>query len=157
MHLVEMNVPIVMCNRNKGIVMPSYESADAAGMDLQADIEEPFELGPGERRLVDTGIKIAVPQYFEMQVRPRSGLAHKHGLSVVNSPGTIDADYRGEIKVNLVNMGLFPVTITPLMRIAQMVLSPVTRARLIETDALSETVRGESGFGSTGTHYATSK
>jgi dUTP pyrophosphatase len=152
MHTLEVAMSVVMCNRNSDVVVPQYESYGAAGMDIQADIEESFVLGHGERRLVNCGFKLEVPKGFEVQVRPRSGLAHKYGLSIVNSPGTIDSDYRGEIMCNLINLGQEAITITPAMRIAQIVLSPVTRGVLIETQSLSSTERGENGHGSTGTH-----
>lgn len=133
-----------------GLKLPSYATAQSAGMDLSAALEESFELGPGERALIPTGLAIALPAGFEAQVRPRSGLAVKHGVTVINAPGTIDADYRGEVKVALVNLGQEPFTIERGMRIAQMV---VERFETIEWDVveqLDETERGEGGFGSTG-------
>jgi dUTP pyrophosphatase len=121
-------------------------------MDLTAarPADAPLSLAPGARALVPCGIAIALPEGFEAQVRPRSGLAAKHGLTVLNSPGTIDADYRGEIQVILINLGAESVAVTRGMRIAQMVVATVTRARLLEIDSLDQTVRGSGGFGSTG-------
>lgn len=121
-------------------------------MDLSACPEGglPIELPPGQVRLIPIGIAVAVPPGFECQVRPRSGLAIKHGVTVVNAPGTIDADYRGELMVGLINLGTRPFTIEPGMRIAQLVISPVARARLVEVSSLDETPRGRGGFGSTG-------
>lgn len=131
--------------------MPSYGSSEAAGMDLRC--RESFELKPLERKLVPTGIKIAIPVGYEGQVRPRSGLAMKLGLSLVNTPGTIDSDYRGEVGVLLINLGSDVVTILQGERIAQLVVCPIVRARLeqVEEAVLDRTERGEGGFGSTGT------
>ncbi|MBH0237728.1 dUTP diphosphatase [Methylobrevis albus] len=134
----------------EGLPLPAYETADAAGMDLRAAVEAPLTLPPGGRALVPTGLMIALPPGFEAQVRPRSGLAAKFGVTVLNSPGTIDADYRGEVKVILVNLGAEPFVIARGERIAQMVVAPVTRAELTETDSLDATARGAGGFGSTG-------
>lgn len=131
--------------------LPAYATADSAGLDLLAAIDTPIELAPGERRLVPTGLKIALPTGYEMQVRPRSGLALKHGITLLNSPGTIDADYRGEIGVILINLGTASFTIQRGERIAQMVLAPVSRLAWREqAEDLSTTARGEGGFGSTG-------
>lgn len=132
------------------IALPSYETLLSAGMDLSATVTEDLELRPGARALVPTGLRIALPPGYEAQVRPRSGLAAKHGLTVLNSPGTIDADYRGEIKVILANLGDETFTVTRGMRIAQMVVAPVTRVIWSERDALRDTERGGGGFGSTG-------
>lgn len=136
-----------------GLDLPSYETEQAAGLDLAAAVPhaEPMTLAPGERALVPTGFSMELPEGTEAQVRPRSGLAHKHGITVLNSPGTIDADYRGEVKVLLINHGQEPFEITRGMRIAQMVICPVSRAALAEVDELSGSARGEGGFGSTGT------
>jgi len=131
-------------------VMPLYQSEHAAGMDLHAAIERPITLAPGDIALVPCGFAIAVPVGFEAQVRPRSGLASKHGLSIPNAPGTIDADYRGEVKVPLINLGRVPFTVEPSMRIAQMVIAPVARCEIEEADSLAPTARGAGGFGSTG-------
>ncbi len=135
-----------------GLALPAYETADAAGMDLRAAVPdgEPMTLKPGERAMVPTGLTIALPPLHEAQVRPRSGLAAKHGVTCLNSPGTIDADYRGEVKVILINHGQEPFVIKRGERIAQMVIAPVTRAALVQVETLDETVRGAGGFGSTG-------
>ena len=130
--------------------LPAYESKAAAGLDLRAFIAQPIILKPLERKLIPTGLFIELPNGYEAQVRPRSGLALKRGLTVVNAPGTIDADYRGEIKVILVNLSLENFKIEPGQRIAQMVLCPVIKAELVEVDTLPESVRGSGGFGSTG-------
>ena len=142
-----MKVKIV--NRS-GRPVPAYATALSAGMDLRACLEAPVTLGPLERALVPTGLFIALPEGFEAQVRPRSGLAAKHGVTVLNTPGTIDADYRGEIKVILVNLSNTPFEIVPGERIAQMVVSRHERVEWEETDSLDETERGAGGFGSTG-------
>lgn len=131
-------------------MIPRYGSDLAAGADLRADLETPLTLEPGERTLVPTGLFLAVPAGYEGQVRPRSGLAIKHGLTLLNSPGTIDADYRGEVKVILANLGKEPFTIEAGDRIAQLVVAPVLQARFEWTPSLDETARGEGGFGSTG-------
>jgi dUTP diphosphatase len=132
--------------------LPSYQSAHAAGLDLIAAVpgDAPLRLAPGARALVPTGIAIALPEGHEAQVRPRSGLAARHGLTVLNAPGTIDADYRGEVQVLLINYGSEAVDIARGMRIAQLVIAPVARARLREVASLDETGRGKGGFGSTG-------
>lgn len=130
--------------------LPAYQTADSAGMDLMAAIAAPVTLAPGERRLIATGLAIALPSGYEAQIRPRSGLALRDGISQVNAPGTIDADYRGEIGIILINHGDTAFEITPGMRIAQMVVAPVVQAHWREVDSLDETDRGDSGFGSTG-------
>jgi dUTP pyrophosphatase len=137
----------------QGLALPRYETEGAAGMDLIAAVPEaePLVLQPGQRAMVPTGLAIALPKGFEAQVRPRSGLAAKNGITCLNSPGTIDCDYRGEVKVILINHGADAFTITRGTRIAQMVVAPVTRAVLSEVESLDETVRGVGGFGSTGT------
>ena len=134
----------------QGLPLPAYQSAGSAGMDVMAAVASPLTLAPLQRALVPTGLQIALPHGFEAQIRPRSGLALKHGITVLNSPGTIDADYRGEISVLLINLGEAPFEILHGMRIAQMVVAPVTQAQLMETDELPGSARGESGFGSTG-------
>jgi dUTP pyrophosphatase len=136
----------------EGLALPAYETADAAGMDLRAAVpaDAPMTLKPGERAMVPTGLTIALPPRHEAQVRPRSGLAAKHGVTCLNSPGTIDADYRGEVKVILINHGQEPFVIKRGERIAQMVIAPVTRAELSVVATLDETQRGAGGFGSTG-------
>src|SRR5262245_52242160 len=132
--------------------LPSYQTADAAGLDLLAAIpaSNPLTLPAGGRALVPTGIAVAIPEGYEAQVRPRSGLAVRHGLTILNAPGTIDADYRGEIQVVLANLGNETVTITRGMRIAQLVVAPVVHAQISEVASLDETQRGSGGFGSTG-------
>ena len=136
----------------EGLPLPAYQSADAAGLDLLAAVDEnsPLVLAPGKHALVPTGLTIALPSGSEAQVRPRSGLAARHGVTVLNSPGTIDADYRGEISVILINHGEAPFTIRRGERIAQMVIAPVVRVELVVAAALSTTDRGSGGFGSTG-------
>ena len=136
----------------EGLALPAYQSADAAGLDLLAAVpaDTPLILAPGKHAMVPTGLAIALPRGFEAQVRPRSGLAAKHGVTVLNSPGTVDADYRGEINVLLINHGDAPFPIKRGERIAQMVIAPVLQAQLIAVTALSETDRGSGGFGSTG-------
>lgn len=129
---------------------PSYATVNSAGMDLKADITEPVTLGPLERALIPTGLYIALPEGTEAQVRPRSGLAAKHGISVLNSPGTIDADYRGEVKVILVNLSNEPFVINPGERIAQMVVARYEQVEWDEVEVLDDTERGAGGFGSTG-------
>lgn len=130
--------------------IPRYQSTGAAGADLRADLREELTLSPGARALVGTGIRIEIPPGFEAQVRPRSGLAVKHGLTVLNAPGTIDSDYRGEVAVALINLGQEPVTIEPGMRIAQLVVAPVVQAEFVVTEQLADSQRGDGGFGSTG-------
>jgi dUTP pyrophosphatase len=130
--------------------MPSYATPGAAGLDLTAALDAPVQLEPGERKLVPTGLRIALPAGFEGQVRPRSGLALKHGVTCLNTPGTIDSDYRGEVKVILVNLGAEDFTIRRGDRIAQMVIAPVVQAAWDLADSLDETARGSGGFGSTG-------
>jgi dUTP pyrophosphatase len=148
---MSIDVAITRLPHGRDLPLPSYQSAQAAGLDLMAAVEQPVTLRPGDRALIPTGIAIALPEGHEAQVRPRSGLAIKQGVTVLNSPGTIDADYRGEIKVALVNLGQEPVAIERGMRIAQMVVAPVSHARLREVATLGETSRGTGGFGSTGT------
>jgi dUTP pyrophosphatase len=131
-----------------GLPLPSYQTPQSAGMDLAA--AETATLPPGERASVGTGLSVAVPEGYELQIRPRSGLAARHGVTLVNAPGTIDADYRGEIRILLINHGREPFHVERGDRIAQAVLAPVTRARWTETDELPSTERGEGGFGSTG-------
>ena len=130
--------------------LPEYETADSAGMDLRAHLAKPMAIRPGERALVPTGLRLEIPSGFEGQVRPRSGLALKRGLTVLNAPGTIDADYRGDVGVILINHSDEDQLIEPGDRVAQIVFAPVTRAQLSETDQLSNTSRDAGGFGSTG-------
>jgi dUTP pyrophosphatase len=136
----------------EGLPLPRAQSLLAAGLDLSAAVPEdsPLTLQPGERALVPTGFAMALPPGFEGQVRPRSGLAVNHGITVLNAPGTIDADYRGEVKVPIINLGAEPFTIVRAMRIAQLVIAPVVAATTVEVDVLDETERGVAGFGSTG-------
>jgi dUTP pyrophosphatase len=136
----------------EGLGLPAYQSSQAAGLDLLAAVPEqtPLVLAAGQHAMVPTGLVIALPEGFEAQVRPRSGLAARHGITVLNSPGTVDADYRGEINVLLVNLGDAPFTIRRGERIAQMIVAPVTRVELARAVSLSATSRGSGGFGSTG-------
>ena len=127
-----------------------FETVGSSGLDLIANIDKEIILKPNERTLVPTGLSVAIPENYEIQVRPRSRLAAKNGISVLNTPGTVDADYRGEIKVILINLSLENFKIEPGQRIAQMVLCPVVKAELVEVDTLPESVRGSGGFGSTG-------
>jgi dUTP pyrophosphatase len=140
---------IVPCTALKEHV-PAYASEGASGADLFADIDKPVVLSPGERKLIPSGIRLALPIGFEAQVRPRSGLALKHGITTLNTPGTIDSDYRGEIKVILINHGSSEFTVNPGDRIAQLVVSTVCRAEFAIIDTLEQSERGEGGFGSTG-------
>lgn len=133
-----------------GLELPEYETDLAAGVDMRAAIDETMTLAPGERTLVATGLAMALPSGYEAQIRPRSGLAYKHGISVVNTPGTIDADYRGEVKILLINHGQEDFTINRGDRIAQMIIAPVTQANFQTVETLSETARGAGGYGSTG-------
>jgi dUTP pyrophosphatase len=143
-------LPVQVLPHGEGLELPAYATAGSAGCDLRAAVAEPLVLAPGARALVPTGIAVAIPEGHEGQVRMRSGLAIRHGLTLLNGPGTIDADYRGEIRVILANLGSEPVTLARGDRIAQLVIAPVARARLERADALPETKRHEGGFGSTG-------
>jgi dUTP pyrophosphatase len=145
-------VDVVQLPHAEGLALPSYQSSQAAGLDLVAAIPEhaPLVLAAGQQAMVPTGLVMALPDGFEAQVRPRSGLAARHGVTVLNSPGTVDADYRGEINVLLVNLGKAPFTIRRGERIAQMIVAPVTRVELVRAVSLSATTRGRGGFGSTG-------
>jgi len=143
-------IEIVRLPHGQGLQLPDYATAAAAGADLLAAIEEDIELAPLERRIVPTGLSIALPPGFEAQVRPRSGLAAKHGITVANAPGTIDADYRGEVGVILINLGKEPFRIERGMRIAQIIIARHARAVWREVSTLEETARGTGGFGSTG-------
>ena len=147
-------VRIVRLPHAADLPLPEYQSALAAGLDLLAAVpaDAPLELAPGARALVPTGIAIALPAGFEGQVRPRSGLAARHGITVLNTPGTVDADYRGELQVILVNLGAESFLVSRAMRIAQLVIAPVQRIKLREVDALDATARAQGGFGSTGTN-----
>jgi dUTP pyrophosphatase len=149
---MSVTVRVLQLPHGVGLPLPSYQSAHAAGLDLVAALPEddPIELEPSNRGLVPTGLVIELPEGYEAQVRPRSGLALKHGVTVLNSPGTIDADYRGEVRVLLINLGAETFLIQRGDRIAQLVVSPATRVEIIATEALGVTGRGEGGFGSTG-------
>jgi dUTP diphosphatase len=152
MSVPETDVQIVRLPHGADLTLPAYQSAQAAGLDLMAAVpaEAPVVLAPGARALIPTGVAIALPPGLEAQVRPRSGLAARHGITVLNSPGTIDADYRGELQIILVNLGSESFAVTRGMRIAQLVVAPVVRVRLREAPGLDLTPRGDSGFGSTG-------
>jgi dUTP pyrophosphatase len=144
---------LILAVRRVGAIavpLPRYQTRGASGMDLHAAIDLPVTIAPLGRAKVPTGLSIAIPDKFEGQIRPRSGLAARTGVTVLNSPGTIDADYRGEVLVLLVNLSDAPVTIAPLERIAQLVIAPVARAELVEADSLATTDRGDGGYGSTG-------
>ena len=145
-----MNIQFKKLAHAQDLPLPSYESAFAAGMDIRAALEKPITLQPGERQLIPSGLKMAMPQGYEAQMRPRSGLAYRHGITMLNTPGTIDADYRGELKMLAVNLGDEAFTINHGDRIAQMVIAPVIQAEINEVKTLSETDRGDGGFGSTG-------
>jgi len=145
-----LHIPVQMLPHGEGLELPAAASEGAAGLDLRAALDEPVVLGALERALVPTGLVLAIPRGYEGQVRPRSGLAWKHGLTVANAPGTLDADYRGEVKVILVNLGREPVTVERGMRVAQLVIAPVTAAVLEPVPSVDETERGGGGFGSTG-------
>lgn len=147
----QVSVSIQQLPHAEGLALPHYATEHAAGMDLCAAVAEPLMIAPGRHALVPTGLSIALPEGFEAQVRPRSGLAFKHGVTVLNSPGTIDADYRGEVGVLLINHGAEPFEITRGMRIAQMIVAPYSRVSWQNESALSITARGQGGFGSTGT------
>ena len=146
------HIEICTLSHFEGLQLPKYETKASAGMDLRAAVpqNDPVEIPPLGRVAVPTGLTMAIPQGFEVQIRPRSGLAFKHGLSIPNSPGTIDSDYRGEIKVLLINLGSEVFRVERGMRIAQMIVAPVVQARLECVEHLSETERGSGGFGSTG-------
>ncbi|HXP97375.1 MAG TPA: dUTP diphosphatase [Telmatospirillum sp.] len=148
--MAEVSVQIERLAHAQDLPLPRYETEQAAGLDLLAAVEAAVTLAPGAFTLIPTGIKIALPADHEAQIRPRSGLAAKNGVTVLNSPGTIDADYRGEIKVILINHGPVAFVVSRGLRIAQMVIAPVARARWTECQALPESVRGSGGFGSTG-------
>lgn len=136
--------------RDHDINLPTYHSELASGMDVAAAVSEPVIIDPGEIKMLPTGFAVAIPVGYEIQVRPRSGLAIKHGVTVVNSPGTIDADYRGEVKIGLINLGQQPFTINRNDRIAQLVLAPVSTAKIDVVDTLDKTTRQDGGFGHTG-------
>ncbi len=146
----EVTVAVRHLPHGADLPLPAYATPDSAGLDLLAAIPEPIVLQPGERRLVPTGLAIALPPGFEAQVRPRSGLALKHGVTLPNTPGTIDSDYRGPLGVIMINLGAQPYTVTHGERIAQAVIAPVIRASYVIAGTLDQTARGSGGFGSTG-------
>jgi dUTP pyrophosphatase len=146
----QVSLTIEWLDHGKGLQLPGYESKAAAGMDIRVAIQDPVTLDPGERTLLPTGFRMALPQGYEAQIRPRSGLAYKHGITMLNTPGTIDADYRGEVKVLAINLGQEPYTIHRGDRLAQMVIAPVIQAEVKAVTELDETERGAGGFGSTG-------
>ena len=141
---------ILIKRLSKNITLPKYETDGSSGMDLAANIENEIEIEPGKSVVIPTGLAISIPKNFEIQIRPRSGLAAKKGITILNTPGTIDADYRGEIKVILINLGQEPFIVEKGARIAQMVVCPIVQVQLEEVDTLSDTKRGTGGFGSTG-------
>lgn len=146
----QIDVAIQQLPNFTGLNMPKYATALSAGVDLEAAVDAPITLKPGERQLIPTGLAIALPEGYEAQIRPRSGLAFKNGVTVLNSPGTIDADYRGEIKVILANLGTEPFTVERGMRVAQMVIAAYSQVAWNVVEQLDETARGAGGFGSTG-------
>ena len=150
--MTEITVAVRPLPHFEGLELPAYETLGAAGMDVRAAVaeDEPLVLNPGEKTMVPTGLSVAIPQGYEIQMRPRSGLAAKHGITCLNSPGTIDSDYRGELKVILINHGQDAFTIARGERIGQMLLAPVTRLVWEQVETLDETDRGAGGFGSTG-------
>jgi len=143
-------VKILVKKIYKNIKLPVYKTSGSSGMDLLAYIKKKITINPNKTAIVPTGIAVAIPKNYEIQIRPRSGLAAKNGISVLNTPGTIDSDYRGEIKIILINLGRKSFVINSGDRVAQMILSPVVKAKLVEIKKLPETVRGKKGFGSTG-------
>ena len=143
-------IKILIKRLSKKISLPKYETAGSSGMDLSANIEATISISPGSTAIIPTGLSVSIPKGYEIQIRPRSGLAARNKISVLNTPGTIDADYRGEIKVILINLGKENFIVEKGLRIAQMVVSPVIQVELKEVDELENTARGEGGFGSTG-------
>ncbi|MCB1421219.1 MAG: dUTP diphosphatase [Nitratireductor sp.] len=144
------SLSVVRLPHGEGLDLPAYETSGSAGMDIRAAVDETLVIAPGKRALVPTGLILEIPEGYEVQIRPRSGLAYKHGITCLNTPGTIDSDYRGEIMVLLINLGEEDFAIERGMRIAQMILAPVSRARIETADLASSTERGSGGFGSTG-------
>ena len=142
-------VKLLIKRLHKNIILPEYKTDGSSGMDLMANVEQTVKILPGEKKIISTGIMVAIPEQYEIQIRPRSGLAAKNGISVLNTPGTIDSDYRGEIKIILINLGKDIFQINKNDRIAQMIICPIIRVELKEVESLPETVRGEGGFGST--------
>jgi dUTP pyrophosphatase len=142
---------------SEGLPLPSYATEGAVGLDVFAAVERPVKLWPNQRHLVPTGLKVAIPEGFELQVRPRSGLALKHGITIPNTPGTIDSDYRGEVQIIVMNVGTEPFTIRRGDRIAQLILAPVSKVEWEEVVQVSDTERGEGGFGHTGLNESTAE
>jgi len=142
-------VKLLIKKLQKNIILPEYKTDGSSGMDLMANVEQTVKILPGEKKIISTGIMVAIPEQYEIQIRPRSGLAAKNGISVLNTPGTIDSDYRGEIKVILINLGKDIFEINKNDRIAQMIVCPIIKAELKEVESLPETIRGGGGFGST--------
>jgi dUTP pyrophosphatase len=142
-------VKLLIKKLQKNIILPEYKTDGSSGMDLMANVEQTVKILPGEKKIISTGIMVAIPEQYEIQIRPRSGLAAKSGISVLNTPGTIDSDYRGEIKVILINLGKDIFKIKKNDRIAQMIVCPIIKVELEEVENLPETVRGKGGFGST--------
>jgi len=142
-------VKLLIKKLQKNIVLPEYKTDGSSGMDLMANVEQTVKILPGEKKIISTGIMVAIPKQYEIQIRPRSGLAAKNGITVLNTPGTIDSDYRGEIKVILINLGKDIFEIKKNDRIAQMIVCPIIKVELEEVESLPETVRGKGGFGST--------
>ena len=142
-------VKLLIKRLHKNIILPEYKTDGSSGMDLMANVEQTVKILPGEKKIISTGIMVAIPEQYEIQIRPRSGLAAKNGISVLNTPGTIDSDYRGEIKIILINLGKDIFQINKNDRIAQMIVCPIIKVELKEVESLPETVRGEGGFGST--------
>ena len=142
-------VKLLIKKLHKNIILPEYKTDGSSGMDLMANVEQTVKILPGEKKIISTGIMVAIPEQYEIQIRPRSGLAAKNGISVLNTPGTIDSDYRGEVKVILINLGKDIFEINKNDRIAQMIVCPIIKVELKEVENLPETVRGEGGFGST--------
>ena len=142
-------VKLLIKKLQKNIILPEYKTDGSSGMDLMANVEQTVKILPGEKKMISTGIMVAIPEQYEIQIRPRSGLAAKNAISVLNTPGTIDSDYRGEIKVILINLGKDIFEIKKNDRIAQMIVCPIIKAELKEVESLPETIRGGGGFGST--------
>lgn len=148
--MLSLTVPIRRLSHAEGLALPAYATSGSAGLDLVAALSAPIDLAPGARALIPTGLAMELPEGYEAQIRPRSGLALKHGITVLNAPGTIDSDYRGEVSVLLVNLGDKPVTVARGERIAQLVVAPVTQIAWREQSSLGDTQRGAGGYGSTG-------
>ena len=141
---------ILIKRLSKNIPLPKYETDGSSGMDIAADVKDSIEIKPGKSKIIPTGLAVSIPKHFEIQIRPRSGLAAKNQISVLNTPGTIDADYRGELKVILINLGNKSFVVEKGLRIAQMVLCPIIKANIKDVETLENTKRGSGGFGSTG-------